>query len=291
MLLKLKNVVLLFVFNISSAILNIYAINKFTRVIGIYKFRKRPLRGIDQVYFEDVICDTRIKMLDGSRNKEYYAKCKRGTDYELPVARLLKTHLEEFEYPTFVDIGAHFGYFTIYAGNLTRPNGLVISIEPHKKCYEGILKNIDINGLQKIVRTYNVALSDQQGKAAMNVLNEREFYDTENGEIYAMTFDLLCEKENIKPDIIKIDVHGAEVKVLQGMITKLRDVSYLFCETHNFLKKPGYKLTDIIKILEASGMEVLELKDYTKASGGELVKITEKALLAPKTQMLYARRK
>jgi len=187
---------------------------------------------------------------------------------------------------------AHYGYFTIYAGNIISPNGLIISIEPHEKCYQGILKNVQINGLQKIVRRYNVGLSDHQGKAQMDILNERAFYDTENGEIDVVSFDQLCEKENIRPDIIKIDVHGAEGKVIKGMSNKLKnDVTHLFCETHSDGDMRGYSMIDIIQFLETAGMEVFVLSEFRKESGGKLIRINDKVLSTPGDSMLYARRK
>jgi hypothetical protein len=100
----------------------------------------------------------------------------------------------------------------------------------------------------------------------------------------------LCKKEDIQPDIIKIDVHGAEGKVLSGMPYILKNkVSHLFCELHDDLL--GYTISDIIQILETAGLEVLEFTEHRDVSGGKLVPISSDLLSNYRDRMIYARRR
>jgi len=68
----------------------------------------------------------------------------------------------------------------------------------------------------------------------------------------ATTMDDVFEKKKIIPNILKMDVHGAEGKILFGSKNLLKkNVDYLLMELHtsNYLEKfsPGYTKTDIIK--------------------------------------------
>jgi FkbM family methyltransferase len=253
-----------------------------------------PLRNkirelIGGIYFETNIYGTKIKMID-YRTYDYYSLFSQGKIHEPALTLQLKTLFETTDSPTFVDIGAHYGYFTIYAGNLIGSSGRVISIEPHIKFYGCLLKNIEMNDLKEIVRTFNLALSDKEGKATMEGWDERVLHEAENGIIQVITFDQLCQRENIWPDIIKIDVHGAEGKVLDGMPDILKNkVSHLFCELHKNMM--GYTNSKIIQILENAGLEVFEFKKHREVSGGELVPICIDFLSNYEDRMLYARRK
>jgi len=126
--------------------------------------------------------------------------------------------------------------------------------------------------------------------AYMEGFDERVIHEVGDGNIQVVTFDRFCAKENIWPDIIKIDVHGAEGKVLAGMSDTLKNkVSHLFCETHSDLL--GYTIRGIIQILEAAGLEVFEFTKHRELSGGKLLPISSDLLSNHDDRMLYARRK
>ncbi len=289
---------LTFVFDISVCIKKIPLLNKFRPGIGLERSLQRTIfyfkktirlllaRGI---YFEAHIYGTKINMID-YRTFDYYSLFSRGKIHEPSFTLQLKKLLAEYDSPTFVDIGAHYGYFTIYAGKLIGSSGKVISIEPHMEFYSRLVKNIKINGLEETVRTFNLALSEKEGKANMEGWDERVLHEVGDGKIQLVTFDQLCEKENIQPDIIKIDVHGAEGKVLAGMSDTLKNkVSHVFCELHYDML--GYTISNIIQILENAGLEVLEFTEHREVSGGNLVPISNELLLNHNDRMLYAKRK
>jgi FkbM family methyltransferase len=239
------------------------------------------------ITFNTDIYGTKLTMID-YEPFDYYPLVLQGKVYEASLALQLKALFKEYDSPTFVDVGAHLGYFTIYAGKLIGSSGQVISIEPNMKNYSRLLKNIEINGLKEITRIFNLALSDKDGMANMEGYDERVIHEVRDGNIQVVTFDRFCAEENIWPDIIKIDVHGAEGKVLAGMSDSLKNkVSHLFCETHSDLL--GYTIRGIIQILEAAGLEVFEFTKHRESSGGKLVPITSDLLSNHNDRMLYAR--
>lgn len=288
---------LLFVLDPLVYIRKIPLLNKFKLGIGLGRLVRRVffypkkivnLLLVGGIYFETNIYGTKISMID-DRTFDYYTHISQGKIYEPALALRLKTLLKDYDSPTFVDIGAHYGYFTIYAGKLIGTRGQVISIEPHKRYYIRLLKNIQINGLKGNIRTFNLALSDKEGHANMEGWDERVLHEVRNGDIQVITFDQLCKRENIRPDIIKIDVHGAEGKVLAGMSNTLKNkVSHLFCELHDDLL--GYTIREIIQILEVAGLEVFEFTKHRDVSGGGLAPISSDFLSHYDDRMLYARR-
>jgi FkbM family methyltransferase len=292
---KAKKGAAFLLFKVSLAIENIYLLNRLIKFVGIRSYlghlRNTFLRKINQTYFEADVYGIRIKLVDGSTKLEYYDLCVKGQTYEPPVLRMLKRLLTELDSPTFVDIGAHIGYFTIYAGNLMGKRGQIISIEPNYQYYKQLIQNIEINKLEAITRTFNIALSNKIGKANMGGFEDRAFVESEIGDIRVVTFDQLCETEKIKPDIIKIDVHGGEFKVLTGMSDTLKNhVKHLFVETHPPHIMQGSNIYDILRVFKNKNLEIFELANHRKESGGELVPIGDDFFKCHNDRMLYARR-
>lgn len=146
-----------------------YLLNEFLTITRfaplIVKFRDYSTRNIQDKYFEADLYGTKIKIIDGTARHEYYEEALRGGMYEPALTRLFKKLLSVNVQATFVDIGAHIGYFTVYAGLLIGRRGTVISIEPNRDYHKQVLKNIEINGLRENTRAFNIGLSDKTGKA------------------------------------------------------------------------------------------------------------------------------
>lgn len=66
-----------------------------------------------------------------------------------------------------VDIGAHIGFFSIYAAKNAK-NGKVFSFEPSKENYILLDKNVKLNNLSNI-KLFNSAVSGKDGKIEFNI--------------------------------------------------------------------------------------------------------------------------
>lgn len=131
----------------------------------------------------------------------------------------------------FLDIGAHFGYFSLLASKLTGLSGMVFSFEPGKLTFDILRQNtIKHTG----IKAFNSAVSARKGKlhfyefpisfSEYNTLDVSQFadeawfekYKPQKIEVEADTIDNITSDGTFRPDIIKIDVEGAEDQVILG---------------------------------------------------------------------------
>ena len=253
------------------------------------KFRDYSTRNIQEKYFEADLYGTRIRIIDGTARHEYYEEALRGGMYEPALTRVFKKLLSGNGQVTFVDIGAHIGYFTVYAGMLMGKRGTVVSIEPNRDYHKQVMKNIEINGLQENTRAFNIGLSDKTGKAKTTGWEARDLVESETGDVDVTTFDQLCATAGIEPDIVKIDVHGAEYKILSGMTRALdKQVKHLFLETHSEDLMQGYDIPAVINLFDRTKFDLFQLSDFRKSTSDVIVPLDGD--LRP-DMMIYARRK
>jgi FkbM family methyltransferase len=132
---------------------------------------------------------------------------------------------------TFIDVGANVGYFSVLAAFLVGRAGRVIAFEAMPATYELLAKNVIVNWMETFATAENLAVySDSQhlkfyvrkfyhgnsSLAAMSHEEGRLYDDIEEIEVDAVSLDeYLCRKP-AKPDVIKVDVEGAELHVFRG---------------------------------------------------------------------------
>jgi len=125
-----------------------------------------------------------------------------------------------------VDIGAHVGYFTLLAAKRVGPVGTVLAFEPDADNHAALLKNIAMNNYQNIT-VARQAVSDREGYAQLHLTQTGSGRHSmfhhglpERGSVDIETTTLDATLEELgwpHVDLIKIDVEGAEVSVLNGM--------------------------------------------------------------------------
>lgn len=159
------------------------------------------------------------------------------------------------------DIGAHIGFHSFNFARLVGKEGKVYSFEPNVKNFERFNLILDENkDLKNITKVYNVAISDKIDTVEFNINTDVEsgrstgsflenadpFWSKDSyknrgfikTEVKSITLDSFEKELNIpdKPDIIKIDVEGAEYLVLKGAEqTLLSKKPILFIEVHSIL--------------------------------------------------------
>ncbi len=149
---------------------------------------------------------------------------------ELRLTKFLINHLEDNT--IFFDLGANLGYYSLLASNISK-NLRVFSFEPNEEIREVLEKNKRDN-----IQIVPEAVSNIAGHAELHygnivlsgvsTLNLENTMLTEWGGklpkrtiVKTTTLDLFCHEWSIKPDVVKIDVEGAEADVLMGAKTLL----------------------------------------------------------------------
>jgi FkbM family methyltransferase len=180
------------------------------------------------------------------------------------------------------DVGAYIGEVTATYKKIF-PNATIYCFEPFSDSFQ------KLSGLAdgKSVKCYQMALCEVNGRAKLQVNSDpscnslfprpktgAKYYsdkaqNTGQVEVETQTLDTFCSRENISEiDILKLDVEGAEIKVLQGASEKLKkkqikliyteiafvphyECGCLFCEVSDLLDKYGYTLFNIYNLKRA----------------------------------------
>jgi len=138
--------------------------------------------------------------------------------------------------PTSVayDVGAHLGFISLVLSRLVGETGRVFAFEPIPENRFAIDRLIDTNQLHNVIQVAPLALGESNGKkrmllrecSSMHQLQEAyqgkgsNTYSTVDVESYTID-SFIFERGNPAPQLIKIDVEGAEELVLKGALKTL----------------------------------------------------------------------
>ena len=121
-----------------------------------------------------------------------------------------------------IDVGANIGYFTILCSRLVGIGGKVYAFEPESKNFNALCNNLTLNQCSNVVVTQK-AVSDTEGPAYLllhptgwGAHKLSSLCSPISALIETITLDnFMADSDRV--DIAKIDVEGAELKVLRGM--------------------------------------------------------------------------
>jgi FkbM family methyltransferase len=139
---------------------------------------------------------------------------------------------------TFVDVGAHIGYFSIIAAALVGEKGAVHSFEPDPDCFSRLVLN---SAIYPWVKTHNSAVADRDGEISFYRSPKQSesgwgaIFDADGKRaeltVRVCTLDSWSLHEGIeKLDVLKMDVEGSEDRVLEGaqaLIARMRPLMWV----------------------------------------------------------------
>jgi FkbM family methyltransferase len=123
---------------------------------------------------------------------------------------------------TFYDVGANAGLMSLAGAKAVGPRGLVVAFEPHPETVRQLRSQLDANGIAN-AEVVEAAASDREGRAefqdegSSDVLSLASVADRSFRTLSVRTTTLTkVALETRAPDLVKIDVEGADMLVLRG---------------------------------------------------------------------------
>jgi FkbM family methyltransferase len=126
----------------------------------------------------------------------------------------------------FVDVGAHIGMYSVAAALELGTRGRVLAFEPNPAARAQLEANLALNGCENVIVSAD-AVSDVVGETVLHVpatpdpsfssLEAGRFAEGEPVRVEVTTVDREVEAHGLRPAVVKIDVEGAELRVVAGM--------------------------------------------------------------------------
>ena len=170
---------------------------------------------------------------------------------------------------TFWDVGAHIGEYSLLAARCVGGAGSVHAFEPQPKMFEFLQRNVAANQLSNVT-SHCIAVSDRAGSAefslhpepSMAFLNPTGIVDLAFPTISVRTtaLDEFWKSSRQLPNIVKVDVEGAERSILMGSKSLLQlppdraPVWIMECDERN-CSRFGYPATDLLEAFSNNGFE------------------------------------
>ncbi|MEP7344883.1 MAG: FkbM family methyltransferase [Gemmatimonadaceae bacterium] len=175
----------------------------------------------------------------------------RGQLYESETSNFLGTILQPGD--TFIDIGAHVGYFSMLASALVGEQGRIYAFEPERSNFDHLVEHIALNGAGNIipmhmavgavpaVADFFVNADNDGGHALWEVgrhpFNERTRQARTTRKVLVTSIDHFFADHDLRSlKAIKIDSEGAEFAILVGAKNVLAQypVPFIVAEINRF---------------------------------------------------------
>ncbi|WP_430410388.1 FkbM family methyltransferase [Kordia sp.] len=187
--------------------------------------------------------------VDPGQNKHYWTYIN-SIDWEPHTFAIFDKFINEDS--VVLDVGSWSGVLTLYAAKTARE---VHALDPDPVCFSELNRNVALNpAVAEKIKTYKTAISAQKetvrlsaretyGASSSSILERKR--DTENSlELETVSLaDFLAQEHIQKVDFIKMDVEGAEFRILPTIGKALEKVNYptLYISFHyNFLNENIY---------------------------------------------------
>lgn len=145
-----------------------------------------------------------------------------------------------------VDIGSNIGYYALRAYMATHGTGRVVCFEPLTSNYDVLQRNIYENGLDDVISSHKVAVSDENDLVSFfesevpnwgSLVYHRKIKANRKIAVNSIRLDdFFGDRLDISPTIIRMDIEGGEIAALNGAWNTIRTFHpRLFIEFHPFI--------------------------------------------------------
>lgn len=185
--------------------------------IGVYPIASGPAKGM---------------LIDVAGSRPTYVLGKA----EPEIQSFLAEHIRPGD--VVLDVGANVGFFTLMAAALTGPSGHVVAFEPSPKNATALRANLAANRLTT-VQVVEAAVAAEEGQCTLHMNESNQEASLVNAlghesiTVQTVTVDSEMRRLGLAPNVIKIDVEGAEDDVIRGMRSTLEEARpTIVCEMH-----------------------------------------------------------
>ncbi len=179
---------------------------------------------------------------------------------------------------TVMDIGANIGVYALYFARKVGPNGRVYAFEPVPEYFERLKEHIALNNATNIVPV-PLALFDRKGTVKMSVAEGASSifcYSTDQFvEVPATTLDDFVAEQGIKRvDALKLDVEGAELKVIHGADKTIRQFKpVMMVELNEYtLRAAGTSPEELFQTITSYGYKAFVIRNRKAILTSEVVR-------------------
>lgn len=171
-----------------------------------------------------------------------------------------------------VDLGAHVGIYTLYAGQFYRNQSTlrVLAVEPTPQVFCRLQQHVALNDLSHVVQPVSVAVGDREGEAVLYLSsypnsansalrdlrgNHPHTQDGQTINVRLVRLDVLVDEVGLARPVglIKADIEGAELEAFRGASAVLAyDRPHVLFEAHPiWMQRFGYALQDMLAFWSA----------------------------------------
>lgn len=215
--------------------------------------------------------------LDLMSNRIIHNALSSGGFYESELSFFLLRVLKPGD--TFVDIGAHIGFFSLLASKLVSDTGRIISIEPDDVNVEHLEKHKEMNGSRNIEifktllcgeigpKTFYINADNDGGHCLWDVglhpFNKKSAAQPVTTTVEAETLDSILDQAGAGTvKLVKMDTEGAEPEVIKGAAASIgnHNIPFILSEVNEFgLKQMGYSQDSLRSIMKSHGYDTFLL--------------------------------
>ena len=191
----------------------------------------------------------------------------KSNNSEIRLSKFIVSYLGEGE--TFIDVGSHFGFYSLLACKCVCETGNVISIEASIESFKILKINTES---YKNITAINFVVGSEEGEVSFfefpalyseyNTIFPEQFHNTSwfkkvkctKRIIKMQTLDKLFKDKKIKPSMIKIDAEGSEFEIIKGLSSCLKEQSIPFiCMEYLAAKRDNENHVKAVELMKSFG--------------------------------------
>ena len=188
----------------------------------------------------------------------------------------ISKYISQLDIEKIIDIGAHKGEFLENMLKIDKVNSFY-AFEPQKNIFNELSEKFSKNdkitlfnfAMDKEITNKKLKINKLSMTSSLAEINEKSFYlkiknfltssksnFEDEYEIQTNTVDKIFENINLQKSLLKIDVEGFEISVIEGSQLKLKEIPFVLLENQfgNHYKNNNFK--DITKLLSKLNFKI-----------------------------------